>query len=318
MQPNEQIPSQLPPDPNSLPVQPVRRTVIQPLSSEEEIRQAAASSGAPARPSEPGVNPAGDYSSETTEYESTAYQNTYEGSLITEPIHRTNQAPLPYGVPKIPAPDVTTRPKRSVAKAVGITFGVLFIGVLGVAGWLFLPNRVSAGDLVMENVGQSTYLRPKQWSQIAIGVSGYGNMASQDGKSTALVSVSEFPLTSSQVTSGSEESYSRQRKLIMEQLSESTLTSMMGANTSMGCQAGTSTVAKNEDTSKNDSTVGLVQITASCKKGSGPVTMKMRLVAGMNDERVRMVIVGASDLDWVKNGKAFQRMLDGVEERKTT
>lgn len=315
MQPNQQTPSPVPPDPNTSPApQPVRRAVIQPLSSEDEIRRAAASSGAPARPSEPSVNPASAYPSGAVETEAAEDVNTYEGGLITEPIHRSDQTTVQYGKLQTPAPDVTAAPKakKTAIKAIAV---MLLIGVMGAAAWLFFFNRVSSADLVRENFDGSTYLRPKQWSQISPNDSEYGNMTEQEGESTRFVSVSEFPLASSQISTGTDEAYDRYRKLILGQFSESALRVTMSVNAPVDCPAAKLELTEvEEDTTKSKTTVGLIRVIASCQKGGNTITMKMRLVAGMNDERVRMVIVGGTTVDWIKNAQSFQRMLDDIEE----
>lgn len=319
MPPNQQTPPQVPPDPNMPPVQPVRRTVIQPLSSEDDIRQAAASSGAPARSSESGVNPAGGSSSGATSMESATYESVYQGGLITEPIHQTNQAPAQYNIPHAPAPDATTKTKKPATKVPGVIVGLLVVGVLGLVAWLFFFHRVSSADLVQETVGQSTYLRPKQWPQLSPSVSTYSNETEQEGGSTAFVSVSEFPMDSSQISAGTEESYDRYRKLVLGQLSENTIRVMVSVNAPVGCRSDDIELTEyEEDTDKNKTTVGLIRAVASCKIDGSTITMKVRLVAGVNDERVRMVIVGDTTVDWIKNGQSFQRMLDGVEERRAT
>lgn len=332
MQPNEQIPSQLPPDPNLSPTQPVRRTVIQPLSSEEDIRQAAASSGAtPARPSEPGVNPASDYSSEAAGYESPTYQNSYESGLITEPIHRANHAPLPYSVPKIPVSDIAPRPKKSVTR-IFIIVGIIFaVGVLGLAAWLFLFNRVSPVELAQENinvldrvsstelaqedVGQSTYLRPKDWSQVS-GTNSYENIQTEGEGPTALVTVNEFSPDSA--LDALYKNRDDLQKWYMDKLPDNILMLAVYTSAPMECDKDTLTVTRRADATKNSTTIGVISADVSCRKEGGTVTMKMRIVTGMNDERERMIVVGATALEWSKNGKVFQQMLDSVEERKTT
>jgi hypothetical protein len=315
MPPNQQTPSQVPPDPNMPPVQPIRRTVIQPLSSEDEIRQAAASSGAPARPSESGVDQTSSYLPGAAPLEATEYENTYQGGLITEPIHPANQARQEYGklqslTPKAPA---AIKTKKSPVKAIAV---VLLIGILGAAAWLFFFNRISSADLVQESVDVSTYLRPKQWSQTSPSVSAFSNKTEQEGGSTAFVSVSEFPMDSSQISAGTEESYDRYRKLVLEQLSENVIRVIISVNAPVDCRADDVELTEyEEDTDKNKTTIGVIKAVASCEMDGSTITMKMRLVAGANDERVRMVIVGGTTVDWIKNAQSFQRMLDGVEER---
>jgi len=318
MQPNQQTPPPIPPDPSTLPAQPVRHAVIQPLSSEDEIRRAAASSGAPARPSEPSVNPASAYPSGAVEAETAEDVNTYGGGLVTEPIHHSDQTAFQYGKLQTPASDVAAAPKgkKTAIKAIAV---ILLIGVLGAAAWLFFFNRVSSADLVRESFDGSTYLRPKQWSQISPSDSTYGNMTEEEGESTRFISVSEFPLASSQIPTGTDESYDRYRKLILGQFTESALRVTMSVNAPVDCPAAKLELTEvEEDTVKSETTVGLIRVIASCKKDGNTITMKMRLVAGMNDERVRMVIVGGTAVDWITNAQSFQRMLDTVEEHKTT
>lgn len=330
MQPDQQTPSQLPPDPNLPPAQPVRRTVIQPLSSEEEIRQAAATSGAPARPSEPGVNPAGDYSPDASEYESTAYQNAYDGSLVAEPIHQVNQAPLPYSVPKIASPVIAAQPEKPVTKIVIIVLSVLVVCVLGLAAWLFLFNRVSPAELAQENVnvldrelptelveeavGQSAFLRPKDWTRVSE-TNSYENAKTEGEEPTAIVTMNEFSPDSA--LDAMYKNRDELQKWYMEELPDNVLLLAIYTSTPMECDKKTLAVTRREDATKNKTTMGVISADATCQKEDGTtITMKMRIVTGLEDKRERMIVVAATELEWLKNERTFQQMLDSVEEHK--
>lgn len=336
MQPNEQTPPQLPPDPNTPSVHPIRRTIIQPLSSEDEIRQAAASTGAPVLPLKSDIDSASVDYSDVTLTAPTERESTSEDELIAEPVRQFNQNPLQYNIPQSPYPNSTAKIKKPFVKVFVVMLSMLIIGVLGVIAWLYFFNRVPANnlvhesvnlldrespaDLVMESYDNSTYLRPKEWlliSDSSSGGSGYANAKAGDEQLTALISISEFS-EDSYMNAASEAEYARVRKFYMETIPDNIISAAITMNAPMGCEAGTFTVARSENATKTKTTIGIADIVVSCKKDGGSITKKMRAVTGLSDGRSRMIVVAATELEWRKNEKIFQQMLDSVEERKAT
>lgn len=336
MPPNQQTPSQVPPDPNMPLVQPVRRTVIQPLSPEDDIRQAAASSGAPARSSEPSVNPTGNYVSGVMPTDSAEYKNTYEGSLVTEPVHQVAQAPLQYDdIPQASTSHSIAKIKKPFVIVFAVVLSVLVIGILGIVAWLYFFNRVPASnlayesanilnresstDLIQESFGQSTYLRPEEWSEIpgSATANGYANVRLEDGRPTALISVSEFP-ESEFLNPTSEEGYAKLRTYYMNEIPDWVLVGAFGASAPMKCDDKTVAITRQEHTTRTKTTIGIADIALSCTKDGGNVRMKMWIVTGLNDGRSRMIVVAATELEWSKNEKTFLQMLGSVEERQAS
>lgn len=347
MLPNEQKPI----DPKLSPAQPGRHTMIQPLSSEDDIRQAAVSANASRHLSESDGYLSHVDSLDITQIAPDERENSYEASLITEQAQRLDQTSSRYGEARVqPTPNIS-KMKKPKFKIIAIILIVLAIGILGVVVWLFFNrtsadhttqestnrvpvsnltqesvngvNRESSADLTQEQFGQSTYLRPKEWVDVSPkwedtsrSASAYANAKDTGyGEMTAIIAMSDFSGELA-IDATSEKERSNLRNYFMNTMPDYILGASMLVNAPIGCDSGTFAVTRSENTTKMKTTIGIIDADATCKKGSIPVTMKMRVVAGLNDGRARMIVTAVTDSEWRKNEKTFQQILDSVEEYK--
>lgn len=312
MQPNEQTPPQLPPNPNIPPTQPIRRTIIQPLSSEDEIRQAAASSATPVRPSVPNITPTSTDSPATLDLNA-QNEYAYESRLITEPLHPAPSPQAPYQTSNLvrPAPATPDQPKKKHGLAFGIAATLIVLGLASIAYTFLFSSRVTVADLVKTTTQNTTYLRPQQWKLAGANADLYGDLKGKEGKSTALVAIRESPATPLLINA-SDTVYAQLRSQLISRVSVSTVEGAFQQSSSP-CQSDI-TFKADPDTKKTKTATGLFSLTASCTRNDGGFTLKMRTVVGIADGRPRMIAVAARDVDWTKNKDAFQAILDSPEQ----
>lgn len=311
MQPNNQDPQPQTPDSNGqMPVQPQRRAVIQPVSSEDAIRQAAASaaptvsvsSSSPVAPnSSPRSNESDEYSTNST--------------LITEPLHPASTPGVRNSTGYSQQLHTSTTQEEQPKKSRGTLFGVigfiLLLVVAGAAWFFFFSGRISASDLVEASVQNTTYLRPKQWSQVpSNATSSFGDMKGGDGKSTALVSLNVSPQQFSGVVD-SASNLESVRSQILTTVTEETVAPAFQAG-GAACQSAIK-LQKEADTSSTETNAGLYKLTASCDRNDGTSILKMRGVIG-RDGYVRVIAVFAGQASWNMNEAAYQKILDSVDQ----
>lgn len=286
-------PEQPEPDNNIPPPQFAGDRVIQPLSSEDDIRREALSNA-----------PATVGNSDTQKQAEAAQDDPYPSTLITEPIRRPmGQPPNLHTSQATPTPETPKR-KRRVLPIVG---ALLFVLLASAGYYYFFWNRVTVADLVEETTQNTTYLRPKQWQNLGLGTSSYGNMQGANGKSTAVVAITT---AQSSVGNTSDATVKALRTLFL-----STLTSATLKNNNISCVPDNDP-QKEADTSSTPTTIGIFRLTATCKKDGGTFIMKMHGVLGY-DGRVRIVLLLATTSDWNKSKEAFDKILNSVQQGST-
>ncbi|HJP81258.1 MAG TPA: hypothetical protein VJ841_02615 [Candidatus Saccharimonadales bacterium] len=71
-----------------------------------------------------------------------------------------------------------------------------------------------------------------------------------------------------------------------------------------------------QDTKKTETAIGLTTMTGTCTREDGDFTVKIRTVAGASDGRIRVIALGARNVDWNQNSEAFQAILDSIGQVK--
>ena len=293
MQPDQQSP-QSPEPASQAPVASRPPHVLQPLSSEDEIRREAGQ-GAPQTSA---VSTPPSNRDDINAAESSLY------GLVTEPLRQ--QRPAPY-VAQSHVASSASAPKKKHGLA--IFFIVLVVGGGLAAGVYFFSHffstKVATSDLIKESYQSTTYLRPKQWKPLTVANgSAYGDLKGKDGKSTALVTLRTLP-THFNVA---ESDYPALRTQVLDSLTETSLASSTGSNP---CSSVTD-VQKEADTSTTATMVGLIRLTSTCIRSDGSFTLKMHGVIG-KDGYVRLIAVMAAQKSWTENEAVFQKMLDSIE-----
>jgi flagellar basal body-associated protein FliL len=184
MQPNN--PDSKQPAENPAPgVQPTGR-MIQPLSSEDEIRRAAET----ARAEQPTPSQTTDQSGTPSVATNSGYTNAYDqNTLVTEPIRRPTQVPQPQF--KVASPEQSSQTNNKVSKGIFVVIGLIVIVALGIGAYFFLfSNKIAVSDLVQETVQQTTFLRPKQWSPTG-SEGGFGDLKGENGRSLSAMTAKE-------------------------------------------------------------------------------------------------------------------------------
>ncbi len=308
MQPDPSHPKDVYP-PQSTPDNPPPHRIIQPISSEQDILDEVQATQPANHQSPDATTPMPSGSTVSSGLDFDDYSTS---TLVTEPL--TQQSPLKSSDNATPTGLQSKKPKASIKKKLGLIIVTIIVGILGVSLWVYFSGKIAMGDLVSETVGQSSFLRPKQWKALTVPSSGvaYGDASASDGKSTGMITFKESP-QSYLLQVQNESALSSLRTQLLNSFSDQVLAQMSQGNGS-GCSGDTADIDKQADTTKNATTVGLVKVSLSCKKGSGTIMMKIRVVAGLHDGRVRTIGIGGTELNWMKNETVFQSMLDSISE----
>ena len=277
---------------------------IQPLSSEDDIRKAVETTRVVPPVSNQTVNQAG----APTPASNAEPTNIYEQStLITEPIHRPPQATRPQFQAVSPQP--LPQNKKS-SKVIFIVVGLIIVAALAIGAYFFLfNNKIAVGDLVQETLQETTYKRPKQWHPVNGEGAGWGDLKGEKGKSSAFVAVKELQQTPLPA-GASDAMYEQLRTQLVSQASVTSIESTFQKGVEF-CTS-TMTFKAEPDTKKTETAIGLSVMTGSCKRKDGEFTLKIRTVAGSSDGQIRVIALGAGNIDWDKNSEAFQAILDSV------
>lgn len=305
MQPNNSPEPKQPVENPAPSAQPTGR-MIQPLSSEEDIRKEAEV----ARAEQPAPSQTADRvdPSMSASTGDVAPSNTYEQSnLITEPIHRPTQMTRPDF--RATSPQLTPQNGKS-GKGIFVVAGLIIAAALAIGAYFFLfNNKIAVSDLVQETVQRTTFLRPKQWKPTGSDGGTFGDLKGKDGKSTALVSVKESQ-QASPLAGASDAMYDQLRTQL---LSQSSVASIEPAFRNSGGACKSNITFKAEpDTKKTKTAIGLATMTGTCAREDGDFTVKIRAVAGLSDGQIRAIALGARNVDWDANNEAFQAILDSV------
>lgn len=238
--------------------------------------------------------------------------------------------PMPFQAPPTPvmqtgpapAPVQQMQPQLQPAKKgmgagaiIGIVIGgfALIGGILGAVFILLTMNygKVSENDLVTSTTEDTSYLRPKQWSELtSSGVNGYGNKLASDDTSSAIIFVSKGSYLSKTVTtSSSESSISTFRDYVVnaeKDYAESDVKKSGGCSSVSDVHVQTSSV-------QNQNSVGVFKITATCVKSGDDYHVVYYGLVG-NDGYTRTVVLIASTSDWEKNEAIFNKMVDSADQ----
>jgi flagellar basal body-associated protein FliL len=277
---------------------------IQPLSSEDDIRKAVEAT----RIVPPTSNQTVNQTDVTTPANSLEPTNTYEPStLITEPLHRPPQATQPQF--HVTSPQSPPQNKKG-GKAIYIVVGLIIVAALAIGAYFFLfSNKIGVSDLVQETVQQTTYLRPKQWHPVGADVGGWGDLKAENGKSSASVLVKESQ-QASPLAGASDAIYEQLRTQLVNQAPAAAVEAAL-KNSSEVCKTDMAFKAET-DTKKTKTAIGLITMIGSCTRKDGEFTLKIHIVAGISDGQIRVIALGARNVDWDKNSEAFQAILDSV------
>ena len=285
-------------------IQPTGR-MIQPLSSEDDIRKAAETARVEQPAPNQAVNPA---SPPAPTYASVEPTNAYESNLVTEPIHRSPQAAQP-SFQTTPSPQPPTQNTKR-GKGIFIAVGLIIVAALAGGAYFFLfNNKIAVSDLVQETVQQTTFLRPKQWKSAGSENGIFGDLKAKDGKSSALVSVKESQ-QASPLAGASDAMYDQLRTQLMSQSSVASIEPAF-RNSSQTCKSDIAFKIE-QDTKKTKTAIGLTTMSGSCTREDGSFTVKIHTIAGATDGRIRAIALGARGADWDTSGEAFQVILDSV------
>lgn len=293
MQPNQQPPQPSEPTPQP-PAAPGPPRILQPLSSEDDIRREAEQ----VAPQPPTANTPSSDQADTNAPESLSY------GLVTEPLHP--RQPVPYMSPN-PRTTATDTPKKRRGP---VTFFVILIILSGLVVGLYFfsqifSTKIATSDLIEESYRSTTYLRPRQWKPLTVANgSAYGDLKGKDGKSTALVTLRTLP-THFDVA---ESDYPALRTQVLDSLTETSLASSTGSSP---CSSVTD-VQKEADASTTATMVGLIKLTSTCVRSDGSFTLKMHGILG-KDGYVRLIAIMAAQKTWAENEEVFQKVLDSVE-----
>lgn len=302
MQPNNPDPNQpvTSPTPNA---QPTSR-MIQPLSSEDDIRKEAAA----ARPEQPTSSQTTDQSGTPSVATNSGYTNAYDqNTLITEPIRRPTQVPQPQF--KAASPEQSSQTNNKGSKGIFIVIGLIVVVALGIGAYFFLfSNKIAVSDLVQETVQQTTFLRPKQWSPTG-SEGGFGDLKGENGKSLSAMTAKESQQMSP-IVGASDAMYEQLRTQLVSQTSVAAIEPAF-RNTGEACKTDITFKAE-PDTKKTKNAIGLATVIGSCTREDGEFTIKIRTIAGPSDGKIRAIAVGARNADWDQNSEAFQAILDSV------
>jgi hypothetical protein len=285
-------------------IQPVGR-MIQPLSSEDDIRKAAEA----ARAEQPAPSQAVNQASPSTPTNTSSVEptNVYEQSnLVTEPIRRSSQVAQPQF--QVASPQPSSQSAKS-SKGIFIVVGLIIVAALAIGAYFFLfNNKIAVSDLVQETFQQTTFLRPKQWSSTG-SEGGFGDLKGKSGKSSAAVSVKESQ-QASPVSGASDAMYDQLRTQLVNQASVAAIEPAF-RNTGEACKSDI-TLKAEPDVKKTKTAIGLSTLVGSCTREDGDFTIKIRTVAGISDGQIRAIALGARNVDWDTNSEAFQAILDSV------
>jgi hypothetical protein len=309
------------PTPSPPPQQNITSTqrIIQPLSSEAEIRAALVTVTSPTKPPAPPstyANPSVYNPANTSQqpYEVNKEPESYynDSTLITEPLtHPVTQAYQSQSTSQ-PIPVDGPKKKRKVILSV-----FLLVVILGIAGAAYLfqgLGSVSVDSLVEEKVQNTIYLRPKQWKTISgASTSSYGDNLGKDGKSTALVAVSVSPTQQPALITTSEATLALIRIGALDQLSDEVLAPAF-QNGSGPC-ASKVIIQKETDTSSTPTYVGIYRLTATCDSSvnGDKYIMKMHGIAG-HDGYLRTIALAAMQSSWNKNGEAYNKIIGSLNQ----
>lgn len=320
MQPNEQTPTQPSPSQPLPPTQPPvsgssTARIIQPLSSEDSIRQQVED-----------LSPAlaGQESHEKTEAFvtndiPTGMINSYESNLSTKPIQRPQQPSAPHVAPDpTPIPTPTSKKRRKTPLIVALCSMLILIA--GVSSYVYvLADKVSSDDLVEETYKSTTYLRPKQWdaSQVIISdrdISSYGDWIGSDKSKlgSAAVIVKETP-SMALLSNADDTTIDLLREQLLIRAKVDPATSRPGGIDIAQCSSRKDPIAE-PDTKKTETTIGLFTLSSTCERDDGLViTTRMRTVAG-KDGIVRIIAITAKERSWTMNEDSFQEILNSIAQ----
>lgn len=304
MKPEEPSPPAMPQASQLSPLQQSQQKIIAPLSSEESIRTAAATSLPP-------------YETNPNSTQDTYGKNSgYLGSLVTEPLHSSHAAHHYSAVNAIRTQKTSSsgRTPRSISAVwKWIVLAVLLVGIGGYIYLTYFSSFVFARDLVQEKFQSTTYLRPRQWTAVNSAAGGvisvYGDKKGASGKSKALVLAQESAHQLS--LSMTDANIQMVRTQFLDTVSQAALSNLFQGE---GVKCATEVkVTKKADTINTDTLYGMYYFTASCDRtenGEG-AEVHSHAVLG-KDGLFRSISVMGTKTAWKQNEKTFDKILTSV------
>ncbi|MDN5274671.1 MAG: hypothetical protein JWP06_572 [Candidatus Saccharibacteria bacterium] len=314
--PNRPAPDNTFPTPDPVPQQTVTsaQRIIQPLSSEAEIRASVVA------PPHQAVPPDGSHSDIPTGIvqqpdeiaaESESY---YNGStLITEPLNHSHLQSNPYQAHSTLQSVLIPTPRKKRRIILPVSLLVVIIGIAGAAFLFQELGHVTVGNLVEEKVQNTTYLRPKQWQVLTLSTSSYGDKLGSGNKSSALVALNVSQTQSPTLATASEFTLELLRAEVLHKLSDESIESAFQSGP--GACASKIALQKETDTSSTSTSVGLYKLTATCDRNvnGDKYIMKMRGIAG-HDGHLRTIALMAVQSSWDKNHEAYDKIVESLNQ----
>lgn len=306
MKPNKQDQEQpaLPPQ-----YQPLRSPsagrILQPLSSEEEIRSEAQAAQSERPVSQDAV---------TMDYPSNASESIdvqESSSLVTEPLNPLPRSSLLQSHASTPIPSSQNGTGK---KILTIFISTLVVVALGFGAYhYFLGNKLATADLVETTVKNTKYSYVEGWKSLPLGfgMETYTN-SGENRESIAAVTVTEGVAVRYVGDDKPDDYYETIRLRAMSQENVESIRAMF----KNGENNYTSDIKFNvkPDTSTGDTIVGLALTTGSCTREDGVYIVKRRTVIGADDGLHRHITVGASESDWRKNSATYEAILNSVRQ----
>lgn len=271
---------------------------LQPLSSEEDIRNEARAANYGSQP-------------QANANENILNNSDYvpsSSSMITEPLqHR------PQTMSNLHTADQKLPLKSGSGKKFPLIV-LLILAVVGAGIYYFFNTQFAAIKLVRTSIEHTTYVRPENWKAIPLRI-GLETYASLDDRKHAVSTVTVDESTASIQYHGNDRPSDWYEKIRTHVMSQERVDSMkiLFRNGGKDC---TSEIKFNviPDTNTNNKMVGLALATATCTREDGVYIVKRRTVANDNDILYRHITVGASESSWSSNKSTFNAILDSVNQ----
>lgn len=224
--------------------------------------------------------------------------------------------------PVTPRPEMSSVvPGNPAKKGLGLgailgIVGGLIVVAGGVIGVLFLlgfmnQGKVSEADLVTSTTTETSYLRPKQWSQVSTsGIDGYGNKVAKDDKSTAAIFVKKISYYKSGIKSVSDSQVTAFRDAMVKANSGSTAENEL--KTTGECSE-VKTVKTTASANNNAKSIGVFTVTGTCVKDGANFHIVYYALLG-DDGYGRTIILIATEESWKLNETIFNKMIDSADQ----
>lgn len=267
---------------------------------------------------------------------------------VAEPLPQSNQSAAPEATETIPAVEVTpvhqldneptaapvlnpsmaagatlptalAEPPKSKAPLKRVLIGLGALVVLGLIAlglfiFLYLPSldKVNESDLVQETVGNTTYLRPKQWKQQKLGsTTAYGNMLGRNNTSTALIAVTEGSYVNAGIVKQPDATINGVREIFMAAMSDNVIKD--DYKEAFSCVS-VENIRKVKGERKTEKLISVFSITADCVRDDGTFVARYDATLG-DDGTSRTTGLMATKDNWEKNSAVYEKMISSIDQK---